>query len=48
MATDKIDVHAHYIPEVYREALVAAAQDRPDGTRRGRGRLDINACLASR
>ena len=31
MPYDKIDVHAHYIPEVYREALVAAGQDRPDG-----------------
>jgi predicted TIM-barrel fold metal-dependent hydrolase len=31
MAPDKIDVHAHYIPEDYREALVAAGQDRPDG-----------------
>jgi predicted TIM-barrel fold metal-dependent hydrolase len=31
MPQDKIDVHAHYIPEVYRNALVAAGQDRPDG-----------------
>jgi predicted TIM-barrel fold metal-dependent hydrolase len=27
----RIDVHAHYLPEVYRDALVAAGQDRPDG-----------------
>jgi predicted TIM-barrel fold metal-dependent hydrolase len=31
MSHHKIDVHAHYIPEQYREALVAAGQDRPDG-----------------
>lgn len=31
MSQDKIDVHAHFIPEVYREALVAAGQHRPDG-----------------
>jgi predicted TIM-barrel fold metal-dependent hydrolase len=31
MPHDKIDVHAHYVPEVYREALVSAGQDRPDG-----------------
>jgi hypothetical protein len=31
MAPDKIDGHAHHIPEDYREALVAAGQDRPDG-----------------
>jgi predicted TIM-barrel fold metal-dependent hydrolase len=31
MPQDKIDVHAHYIPEVYRSALVAAGHDRPDG-----------------
>jgi len=31
MTQDKIDVHAHYIPEVYRNALVAAGRDRPDG-----------------
>jgi hypothetical protein len=27
----KIDVHAHYIPRAYREALVATGQARPDG-----------------
>jgi predicted TIM-barrel fold metal-dependent hydrolase len=31
MPHDKIDVHAHYIPEVYRDALVAAGQAEPDG-----------------
>jgi predicted TIM-barrel fold metal-dependent hydrolase len=31
MPRDKIDVHAHYIPEVYRDALVAAGRARPDG-----------------
>ena len=27
----KVDVHAHFIPDEYREALIAAGQDRPDG-----------------
>jgi predicted TIM-barrel fold metal-dependent hydrolase len=31
MPHDKIDVHAHYIPDMYRDALVAAGQARPDG-----------------
>jgi predicted TIM-barrel fold metal-dependent hydrolase len=31
MTRDKIDVHAHYIPEAYRDALVAAGQAHPDG-----------------
>src|SRR5258705_11154143 len=31
MPRDKIDVHAHYIPETYRDALVAAGQGHPDG-----------------
>jgi predicted TIM-barrel fold metal-dependent hydrolase len=31
MAHDKIDVHAHYIPEAYRDALVTAGQAHPDG-----------------
>jgi predicted TIM-barrel fold metal-dependent hydrolase len=31
MSRDKIDVHAHFIPEMYRDALVAAGQDQPDG-----------------
>src|SRR5258705_3729778 len=31
MSRDRIDVHAHYIPETYRDALVAAGQDHPDG-----------------
>jgi predicted TIM-barrel fold metal-dependent hydrolase len=31
MPHDKIDVHAHYIPEVCRDALMAAGHDRPDG-----------------
>ena len=26
----KVDVHAHFIPEEYREALIAAGQDRPE------------------
>jgi 6-methylsalicylate decarboxylase len=28
---DKIDVHAHYIPEVYRDSLVSAGESPPDG-----------------
>jgi 6-methylsalicylate decarboxylase len=31
MPRGKIDVHAHYLPEVYREALVTVGQARPDG-----------------
>src|SRR5882757_949997 len=31
MAHDKIDVHAHYIPEAYCDALVTAGQAHPDG-----------------
>lgn len=31
MAADKIDVHAHYLPEAYRQALATADQLRPDG-----------------
>jgi 6-methylsalicylate decarboxylase len=31
MPRDRIDVHAHYIPEVYRDALIAAGQAQPDG-----------------
>jgi hypothetical protein len=31
MPAGKIDVHAHYLPEVYRDALVAEGQGRPDG-----------------
>jgi predicted TIM-barrel fold metal-dependent hydrolase len=31
MARDKIDVHAHYIPDTYRDALVTAGQAQPDG-----------------
>ena len=27
----KIDVHAHYLPAAYREALVDAGHDQPDG-----------------
>lgn len=27
----KIDVHAHYLPEVYRDALVEAGHEQPDG-----------------
>lgn len=29
--SNKIDVHAHYLPESYRAALLAAGHDRPDG-----------------
>lgn len=28
---DRIDVHCHYLPEFYREALVANGHERPDG-----------------
>jgi 6-methylsalicylate decarboxylase len=31
LSHNKIDVHAHYIPELYRNALVAAGQTQPDG-----------------
>jgi predicted TIM-barrel fold metal-dependent hydrolase len=31
MPVGKIDVHAHYLPQVYRDALVAAGQAQPDG-----------------
>ena len=31
MAPNRIDVHAHYLPPTYREALHAAGHDRPDG-----------------
>jgi len=30
---DRIDMHAHFLPRFYREALVAAGQERPDGIR---------------
>ncbi|MEV7344462.1 amidohydrolase family protein [Streptomyces sp. NPDC093544] len=30
---DRIDMHAHFLPGFYREALLAAGQDRPDGIR---------------
>lgn len=26
-----IDVHAHYVPDVYRSALLASGHDQPDG-----------------
>lgn len=29
--SNKIDVHAHYLPDSYRAALIAAGLDRPDG-----------------
>lgn len=29
--TQRIDVHAHYVPDAYREALAAAGQSAPDG-----------------
>ncbi|WP_326565248.1 amidohydrolase family protein [Amycolatopsis rhabdoformis] len=31
MATDHVDLHAHYVPEFYREALIAAGITQPDG-----------------
>jgi hypothetical protein len=31
MPQAKIDVHVHYLPEVYSDALVAAGQTQPDG-----------------
>src|SRR5882762_2497316 len=31
MPPGKIDVHAHYLPEVYRDRLAAAGQSQPDG-----------------
>ncbi len=31
MAQRRIDVHFHYLPDFYREALVAAGHTRPDG-----------------
>ena len=31
MPHGKVDVHAHYIPDGYRDALVIAGQDKPDG-----------------
>jgi hypothetical protein len=30
--TTRIDVHAHFVPEFHRDALVAAGHGRPDGT----------------
>ena len=29
--SERIDVHAHYVPEAYREALVRAGHEHPDG-----------------
>jgi len=31
MSSEKIDLHAHYIPDFYRDALLAAGQGQPDG-----------------
>jgi 6-methylsalicylate decarboxylase len=31
LATDRIDLHAHFLPDFYREVLIAEGQDRPDG-----------------
>jgi len=31
MTSERIDLHAHYIPDFYREALLAAGQAQPDG-----------------
>ena len=33
MSGNRIDVHAHFVPEAYREALVAAGHGSPDGNR---------------
>ncbi len=30
-AVDRIDVHAHFVPDFYRQALIAAGHARPDG-----------------
>jgi 6-methylsalicylate decarboxylase len=30
--SNKIDVHAHYLPHPYRAALLAAGHDQPDGS----------------
>ena len=32
-ARNRIDVHAHYIPDFYREALIDAVVGAPDGIR---------------
>jgi hypothetical protein len=32
-ARDRIDVHAHYIPDFYRKALIDAGLGAPDGIR---------------
>lgn len=29
--SDRIDVHAHFVPDFYRDALIAAGHDHPDG-----------------
>jgi hypothetical protein len=53
-----IDVHAHFLPDQYREALATAGIDRPDGFPRVpmwsaeehvavMDRLGIDACLLS-
>jgi len=52
MARDRIDVHAHYIPETYRDALVAAGQAHPDGipalpASTSRARLPIASAASS-
>lgn len=31
LTTHRIDLHAHFIPDFYREVLIAEGQDRPDG-----------------
>lgn len=31
MSTDRIDLHAHYLPDFYRAALIAAGKGQPDG-----------------
>lgn len=28
---DRVDVHAHFVPDFYREALIAAGRGNPDG-----------------
>ena len=31
MGTHHVDVHAHYLPDAYREAALAAGHAQPDG-----------------
>jgi hypothetical protein len=31
MASGRIDLHEHYVPDFYRQALLAAGEEHPDG-----------------